>query len=188
MNKKIPFLIHFGLYAAGYLAWLCPALADVVQADDNAYRMAQGYVAKGFAMTSQDNKGIQGAGGVVQFLIPVNKGLDYVFLAGGDDFAKDIDLYVYDEVGGLILDDRRRVQTAGVQFRSPYNGTALVYLHMARADGLASWSVLVGRRGFDKANAIITPQQGNVTAPNVQGGQAPTAVPSSTPSSTPAGP
>ena len=35
------------------------------------------------------------------------KGLDYVFLAGIDLAVQDIDIYVYDEVGSLILDDRR---------------------------------------------------------------------------------
>lgn len=127
-------------------------IADPVEAEDVAYRMAKTYTDKSFAMAPTDNSGLLGAGGVVQFFIPVNKGLDYVFLAGTDAMARDVDIYVYDEVGGLILDDRRRQKNAGVQFRSSYNGTAIVYLHMANAEGLASWCVLVGRRGVSKAS------------------------------------
>jgi hypothetical protein len=124
--------------------------ADPREAEDVAYRMAVGYVAKGFSMAPTDNSGILGGGQAVRFLIPVTKGLDYVFLCGADQSALDTDVYVYDEVGNLILDDRRNIKNAGVQFRAAYNGTVLVYLHMARADGLASYYVLVGRRGAAK--------------------------------------
>jgi len=124
--------------------------ADPAEAEDTAYRMAKKYVDKGFNMAPTDNQGVMGAGGSVRFLVPVNKGLDYVFLVGTDLAAKDVDIYVYDDVGGLILDDRRPGRLAGVQFRSSYNGTAVVYLHMANASGLASWYVLVGRRGVPK--------------------------------------
>jgi hypothetical protein len=98
---------------------------------------------------------VLGGGQALRFLIPVTKGLDYVFLCGADQSALDVDVYVYDEVGNLILDDRRNTKLAGVQFRAAYNGTALVYLHMARADGLASYYVLVGRRGAAKAGNPI---------------------------------
>ncbi|MEI8311983.1 MAG: hypothetical protein WCH98_14635 [Verrucomicrobiota bacterium] len=127
-------------------AWqtLC---ADPAEAEDTAYRMAKRYIDKGFAMAPTDHSGVTGAGSAIEFLIPVNKGLDYTFLVGTDKAALDVDIYVYDDVGGLILDDRRPGRLAGVQFRSPYNGTAKVYMHMASAVGLASWYVLVGRRG-----------------------------------------
>jgi len=130
------------------LGWWCPTLqADPREAEDIAYRMATSYVAKGFSMAPTDNSGVLGAGQAIRFLIPVTKGLDYVFLAGGDAAALDIDVYVYDEVGNLILDDRRPSKYAGVQFRASYNGTAIVYLNMAKADGLGAYYVLVGRRG-----------------------------------------
>lgn len=124
--------------------------ADPREAEDVAYRMATSYVAKGFSMAPTDHSGVLGGGQAVRFLIPVTKGLDYTFLAGADRSALDVDVYVYDEVGNLILDDRRSSKLAGVQFRSSYNGTAMVYLHMARANGLASYYVLVGRRGVAK--------------------------------------
>ena len=125
--------------------------ADPREAEDVAYRMATSYVAKGFSMAPTDNSGVLGGGQALRFLIPVTKGLDYVFLCGADQSALDVDVYVYDEVGNLILDDRRGTKLAGVQFRAAYNGTALVYLHMARANGLASYYVLVGRRGSPKS-------------------------------------
>lgn len=165
MNKKNHFSKLLALATAACAAGLAPVSADPVEAEDIAYRMAKTYTDKSFAMAPTDNSGLLGAGGVVQFFVPVNKGLDYVFLAGTDAMAKDVDIYVYDEVGGLILDDRRRVKNAGVQFRSSYNGTAIVYLHMANAEGLASWCVLVGRRGVVKTNPSMPTTQ-NPVDPN----------------------
>jgi hypothetical protein len=136
---------------------ITPVHADPAEAEDTAYRMAKKYVDKGFAMAPTDHSGVIGSGGAVQFLIPVNKGLDYVFLVGTDAMARDVDLYVYDDVGGLILDDRRPGRLAGVQFRSSYNGTAVVYMHMASANGLASWYVLVGRRGVPRQTGPAVP-------------------------------
>jgi hypothetical protein len=141
------------------------AFADPAEAEDTAYRMARKYTEKAFAMAPTDHSGVCGGGTAIEFLIPVNKGLDYVFLVGTDLAARDVDIYVYDDVGGLILDDRRPGRLAGVQFRSSYNGTTKVYMHMASSIGLASWYVLVGRRGTIKPET--TP-----TSPNVTNGRA----------------
>ena len=92
-----------------------------------------------------------------RLLIPVSKGVDYVILVGRDVAARDLDLYVYDEVGSLILDDRRTTSRAGVKFRSSYSGTVQAYVHIARATGLAAYAVLVGRRG-DEKGAMPIPQ------------------------------
>ncbi|MEX1044693.1 MAG: hypothetical protein WEC73_01070, partial [Chthoniobacterales bacterium] len=156
-----------------------PAAADPAQAEDVAYRMAKTYIDRSFVIAPTDNFGLVGQGGVIQFFVPVNRGLDYVFLAGTDGMARDVDIYVYDEVGNLILDDRRRQKNAGVQFRSSYNGTAIVYLHMAGAEGIASWCVLVGRRGAEKAS---------LQAGLPGGGAAPSPTPFLTPSPTPQDP
>ena len=138
------------LAAAGLLR-VDLAFADPAEAEDTAYRMARKYTEKAFAMAPTDHSGVCGGGTAIEFLIPVNKGLDYVFLVGSDFAARDVDIYVYVDVGGLILDDRRPGRLAGVQFRSSYNGTTKVYMHMASSIGLASWYVLVGRRGSVKA-------------------------------------
>lgn len=132
--------------------------ADPAKAEDDAYSMAVYYTQRGFAMAPTNHNGVGGPGTVIRFLIPVSKGLDYVFLAGVDAAAVDTDLYVYDEVGTLILDDRRPTKRAGVKFRSSYNGTVQVYLHIARTNGLASYSVLVGRRTTAHASASPAPE------------------------------
>ncbi len=152
------------LAAAGLLR-VDLAFADPAEAEDTAYRMARKYTEKAFAMAPTDHSGVCGGGTAIEFLIPVNKGLDYVFLVGTDLAARDVDIYVYDDVGGLILDDRRPGRLAGVQFRSSYNGTTKVFMHMASSIGLASWYVLVGRRGTIKPET--TPP-----SPNVTGGRA----------------
>jgi hypothetical protein len=126
------------------------AKADPAKAEDDAYSMAVHYTARGFYMSPTNTSGIGGAGYTIKVLIPVSKGLDYVILVGRDAFARDIDLYVYDEVGQLILDDRRRDSRAGVKFRSSYNGTVQAIVHIAAARGLASYAVLVGRRGVER--------------------------------------
>lgn len=169
------------LLAAAVLA-VRPAAADPAEAEDVAYRMAKTYIDRSFVIAPTDNFGLVGQGGVIQFFVPVNRGLDYVFLAGTDGMARDVDIYVYDEVGNLILDDRRRQKNAGVQFRSSYNGTAIVYLHMAGAEGIASWCVLVGRRGAEKASL----QAG--LAAGAGGGPVPSPTPFLTPTPAPQDP
>lgn len=164
---KTSTLFRMAAVAAVCLVANHAVFADPAEAEDTAYRMAKKYVDKGFNMAPTDNQGVLGAGGSVRFLVPVNKGLDYVFLVGTDKLALDVDIYVYDDVGGLILDDRRPGRLAGVQFRSSYNGTAVVYLHMANANGLASWYVLVGRRGVPKTGIQApAPLEYNQQVPN----------------------
>lgn len=156
---KLKFIRLFVALAAGSAFLTAPSRADITKAEDDTYSMAVYYTQRGFAMSPTNHNGLGGSGYTVRFLIPVSKGLDYVFLAGRDQFAKDLDIYVYDEVGSLILDDRRPDPRAGVKFRSSYNGTVQVYLHIARADGMAAYAVLVGRRGVEKGNATVPPEQ-----------------------------
>ena len=127
--------------------------ADPATADDDCYKMAIHYTQTGFAMTPTNYTSTGGSGHTVKYNIPVSRGLDYVFLVGRDSHASDIDIYVYSEVGNLILKDTRPDSRAGVKFRSDYNGTVIVYVHLARARGLASFSVMVGRRGAEKGPA-----------------------------------
>lgn len=126
------------------------AEADPAKAEDDAYRMAVTYAARGFLMAPTNNSGVGGSGYTVRFLVPVSKGVDYVFLCGMDMMVERSGIYVYDEVGDLILDDRRGGRRSGVQFRSSYNGTVQVYVNIARANGMGAYSVLVGRRGEEK--------------------------------------
>ena len=149
--KKLSFKKLIPLVAAALVGFVLPAAkADPAKAEDDAYRMAVTYAARGFLMAPTNNSGVGGSGYTVRFLVPVSKGVDYVFLCGMDVMVERAGIYVYDEVGNLILDDRRGLKRAGVQFRSSYNGTVQVYLNIARANGLGAYSVLVGRRGEER--------------------------------------
>ncbi len=147
--------------------------ADPAKAEDACYNMAVRYKERGFYMSPTNTSGVGPAGFIVKVMIPITKGLDYLILVGGDRFAVDLDLYVYDEDGQLILDDRRPPRHAvrerlrhfqgkrgavepagdesGVKFRASYTGTVEAFVHIAAAQGLASYAVLVGRRGIESA-------------------------------------
>ncbi len=154
------------------------SFADPAKAEDDAYHMAIHYTATGFYMSPTNTSGIATSGYTVKILIPVSKGLDYVILIGRDRFARDIDLYVYDEVGQLILDDRRASSRAGVKFRSSYNGTVQAIVHMARAEGVASYAVLVGRRGVERG-ATTVESMGVEPTFEMDGGKPPSSAPPS---------
>ena len=140
--------------------------ADPTSADDDCYKMAVHYTQTGYAMTPTNYTSTGGSGLTVKYNIPVSRGLDYVFLVGRDSYVRDIDLYVYSEVGNLIIKDTRPDSRAGVKFRADYNGTVIVYVHLARATGLASFSVMVGRRGAEKGPAGPVVEGGGQAAPN----------------------
>lgn len=165
LNRLIP------LVAVSLLSLGSQGYADPAQADDDAYNMAVHYKARGYEMSPTNSSGLGGAGFTIRLRIPVSKGLDYVILVGADRFVRDIDLYVYDEVGSLILDDRRSDRRAGVKFRSSYSGTVEAYVHMARAEGLAAYAVLVGRRGVEKGNATVEPASGAADIPGAAAGK-----------------
>jgi hypothetical protein len=143
-NKLLRLILAVGIVVPNI------AVSDPATAEDDCYKMAVYYRDRGYAMTPTNYTGLGGSGHTVKYSIPVSKGLDYVFLVGRDGNARDIDIYVYDEVGNLILKDVRADSRAGIKFRSAYNGTAFAYVHMARASGLAAYAVMVGRRGNDK--------------------------------------
>ena len=128
-------------------------------AEDDAYRMAIRQVQRGYTMYPATS-GVAQSGERIRFLLPIEKGTDYVFLVGIDQFVRDTDLYVFDESGGQILVDRRNDPRAGTRFRAAYTGTAEVYVHMVRANGLGSWAVLVGTRG-GAGQQRIAPQPGD---------------------------
>ncbi|MFK7909498.1 MAG: hypothetical protein AB8F34_02740 [Akkermansiaceae bacterium] len=141
MIKKIAMTV------IGLLSLASAAMAqDPSKATDDAYSMGVYYSARGFSMLPSID-GVDGSGSKISFLIPVTRGIDYVFLAGRDRYMRDLDIYVYDESNALLIKDRRSTSRAGVRFRSSYSGTVKVVLHVARANGLGAWSVIIGRRG-----------------------------------------
>jgi hypothetical protein len=156
------------LIAALLVATQLPLNGDPAKAEDDCYNMAVHYTQRGFAMSPTNSSGLGGSGHTVRLLIPVSKGIDYVILVGRDAAARDLDLYVYDEVGSLILDDRRATSRAGVKFRSSYSGTVQAYVHIARARGLAAYAVLVGRRGESRDTPAIQPGPMNDFEPETE--------------------
>lgn len=135
------------------LALLCatPTLlnASPEHAEERAYQVAAKYRDRGFYV-QPINSGLLGRGQMYKVTIPVVRGLDYLVIAAGDAAAQDIDVYVYSDLGTLILDDRRPLSDALVQFRAQYTGEVYAYIFMARTDmglGLPSWAAFVGRRG-----------------------------------------
>ena len=129
---------------------------DPSKATDDAYSMGVYYSARGYNVLPSID-GVDGSGSKISFLIPVSKGIDYVFLAGRDAYMRDLDIYVYDEANALLVKDRRSTSRAGVSFRSSFTGTVKVILHVARANGLGAWSVIVGRRGGGTAPNEVRP-------------------------------
>jgi hypothetical protein len=174
MNLSRSFFRSAATAAAVIACSVGTALADPSAAEEDAYSMSVYYTQRGFAMAPTNTNGVGASGTMIRFIVPVSKGLDYVFLAGIDLAVKDIDIYVYDEVGSLILDDRRPARRAGVKFRSAYNGTVQVYLHLRSAEGLGAYSVLVGRRGAVRESYVPTnPDDSLVESPAVPATPAP---------------
>lgn len=139
------------LLTAAIAIFPSPVRADIVKAEDVAYRMATSYVAKSFNLSPTMQSSILSGGQFVRYTIPVARGVDYVILVGTDDAVQNTGIYVYDEVGGLILDDVRGKSRAGVQFRSSYSGSVYAYVYAARVRGaFGALAVLVGRRGSER--------------------------------------
>jgi len=123
-----------------------PLLADVRDARDRSYEIAQSSRRRGYFMTPTGIQGHLGQGEYFQVNLQVQKGLDYCILVGGDARVSNIDLYVFDELDNVWQHDTRSQKDAGVEQTANYSGILKVYIHMRQANGLASFSVLAGRR------------------------------------------
>ena len=137
--------------------------ADTAEAADRAYQMASKYSAMGYYM-SPSREGHGGFGVTYEFEVPVNRGLDYVFIVAGDHYCEDVDVWVEaEETGNTIVKDTRKIHNglAGVRWRSDYNGQVNVVVHFARVTSRCGWCAVVGRRGtptatFEPGSAIST--------------------------------
>lgn len=134
---------------AGLLAISATSVkADIPEAADKAFEMAEKYAGMGYYM-APSKEGKAGHGVTLEFEIPVNRGLDYVFILAGDKYARDVNLYIESENGNTIVKDTRPVTNglAGVRWRSDYNGVVNVVIHFARATDRCGWAAVAGRRG-----------------------------------------
>ena len=132
--------------AAILLGTFQPLFADVREARDRSYEIAQSSRKRGYFMTPTGIQGHLGQGEYFQVNLQVQKGLDYCILVGGDALADNIDLYVFDELDNVWKHDIRGQKDAGVEHTANYTGILKVYIHMRQSKGLASFSVLAGRR------------------------------------------
>jgi hypothetical protein len=125
------------------------AKADVAEAADRAYAMAMKYSGMGYYM-SPSKEGHGGYGVTYEFEVPVNRGLDYVFILAGDHYCEDLEVWIEaEETGNTIVKDTRRLDNglAGARWRSDYNGSVNVVVNFARVTSRCGWCALVGRRG-----------------------------------------
>jgi hypothetical protein len=133
------------------LALLCtlspaPLRADIQDARDRSYIIALSSKRRGFNVSPTGISGHLFAGEYYNVRVTVKKGVDYAILVGGDINARDIDLYIFDEEGNTWQNDTRSLRDAAVEETASYSGYLDVYIHMRKANGLASFSVLAGRR------------------------------------------
>lgn len=152
------------------------ASADPMEAADKAYEMAAKYhdLMYYFAPTQE---GWAGHGATIEFEMPVSRGLDYVVIAAGDRYCKDINIYVEaEQTRNLIKKDVRPVDNglAGVGWRSDYNGVVNIVVHFAKATDRCGWTVIAGRRGTLTARS----DEPGSTLPGQPNRQAPSATPS----------
>jgi len=136
-------------FAAGFLVLSPSVRADNAEAADRAFEMAEKYAGMGFYM-APSKEGKAGLGVTLEFEVPVNRGLDYVFVVAGDKYCQDIDVWIEaEETGNTLVKDTRRINNAlaGVRWRSDYNGVVNVVVSFPRATSRCSWAAVVGRRG-----------------------------------------
>ena len=142
------------LLASVALAALTPSTtkASPAEAADRAFEMAMKYSAQQFYITPS-KEGHAGFATTLEFTIPVNRGLDYIFILAGDRYALDVDVWVESETGNDIVKDVRKVDNglAAVKWRSDYNGSVTVVINFAKVTSRCSWAALVGRRGTPAA-------------------------------------
>lgn len=137
------------IMAFSLLSLAASSFADPEDAEETAYQIAAKYRDRGFYILPVQAK-MLGRGQTYELTIPVVRGMDYLIIVAGDAAAKDLDCYVYSEVGSLVIDDRRSYKNGLVQFRAQYTGDVKAYVFMAQTDvskGLAHWAAFVGRRG-----------------------------------------
>lgn len=160
--KSFASILTAGLVIAGFAN--SAQAQSTAQAADRAYEMAMKYSNMGYYMTPT-KEGRAGFGVTLQFEMPVNRGLDYVFILAGDKYCQDVDVWIeVEDTGNTLVSDTRKTSNglAGVRWRSDFNGTVNIVVHFARVSSRCGWSALVGRRG----TPIADPGAGSTTPGN----------------------
>ena len=149
--------------------------ASPAEAADRAFEMAMKYSGMGYYI-APSKEGHAGFATTLEFTVPVNRGLDYVFILAGDRYALDVDVWIESETGNDIVKDTRKIDNglAGVRWRSDYNGSVTVVVNFAKVTSRCGWAALVGRRG-----TVIAPEVSGIgttppTTPQPAGSNQPT--------------
>jgi len=128
------------LTAMALLALLClstlpsTAAADPVDAQACAAIMAVGGATLGYRLRASDtDRLLEGQTMTYEFVLV--GGVSYVFMACGDDATRDLDIYVYDEDGYLVSQDRERDATPVVEITPRWTGSYRVRVAMYDAVG-----------------------------------------------------
>ena len=101
-------------------------------ARDDARKMAVKFRAQGYIIVPiavGDNRHSQ-----TDFVVSVQKGVDYVLMVGIDEAIGAVDMYVKDESGNMIAQDTRDLSRACVDFTASYNGTVTIVVDPLRND------------------------------------------------------
>lgn len=147
-SARRKYLIHsLTLAVVGFLG-VGRAFGGADEASDKAFQMAAKYSAMGYYV-APSKEGWTGFGVTLEFTVPVSAGVDYIFILGGDKYLLDPDVWIESEYGNTIVKDTRKYDNGmcGVRWRSDYNGTANVVVHIARATSRCAWAAVMGRRG-----------------------------------------
>lgn len=144
MNSKkiITTVLCFAISTA-----LTSLFATRQEAENAALAAAYALSAYGFDFSNHYELGILDRGRSTTFSRTLYRGTEYVLVAGGCNYTRDIDLYIYDRNGYLINSDEDSRQTAVVNFRAGYTGTYYIKVKMysATSDGV-HWCLVYGYR------------------------------------------
>jgi len=114
--------------------------------DNRIASLSQNYLRLGYIVSTVE-EGRSSSGDTVKFVMPVQRGFDYILIVIGD--RSDQMIWIESEIGSTIIKDTRANQNgfAGVAWTSNYTGTVDVVIQFEGFSGPASWTALAGRRG-----------------------------------------
>lgn len=143
-NKKIASLL---------LATVCTfvAIQNVSATREGARRAVRSAVVAlasyGFDYRDSYDLGVLDRGQSYTMARTLYRGNEYALLAGGCEYTRDIDVYVYDRNWNLISYDRDADKVALANFNASYSGTYYVRVKMYRATSDdVHWSLVYGYR------------------------------------------
>ena len=117
------------------------------EAENTALASAVALSAYGFDFRDYYELGVLDRNRSSTFARTLYRGTEYALVAGGCNYTRDIDLYIYDRDWNLIRADESTSQSAGISFLARYTGTYYIRVKMysATSDGV-HWCLVYGYR------------------------------------------